>query len=297
MRVFLGESAFSFGRVGLETCHSVGEHRGFREAFVGVEGQVADTSPVGRVGGDSVARFGVPVAGPSRIVAGSQFGHSEPKSKAPTSSRRLHPTLRRRDARVDGVSSPGFASCSSSRTDPRSDEDLPDFDASSTGMAAGDPSPVHICTPFCSGQHGDQPIEVTGLQFHSRSRYGLRGVRVGEASHPGPATPSSSGRAEFEARGSLPNEELLQFLEQHLSTRTRRRVRRKVRDSDSDGPLMQVDLRFEEEAEESRVSPSRVTGHAPICSGSGATQFSSDDPNQFWFAPEVRVGPQRRSVL
>ena len=58
-------------------------------AFVGVEGQVADTSAVGRVGGDSVARFSVPVAGPNRIVAGSQFGHSEPKSKAPTSSRRL----------------------------------------------------------------------------------------------------------------------------------------------------------------------------------------------------------------
>ena len=125
------------------------------------------------------------------------------------------------------MSSPGFASCRCSRTDLRSDEDFPDFDTGSTRMAAGDPSPVHICTPFCSGQHGDQ-LEVTGLQFHSRSRYGLRGVRVGEASHPGPATPSSS---------SPPNEELLQFLEQNLSSRTRRRVRRRVRDSDSDGPL------------------------------------------------------------
>ena len=196
VRVFLGESAFSFGRAGFKTCHSVG---GFRETVVGVEGQVADTSPVGRVGGFSVARIGVSVAGPSRIIAGSQFGHSEPKSKAPTSSRRLHPTLRRRDARVDGVSTPEFASCSHGRTDPRSGEDFPDVDASSTGMAADDPSPVHICTPFCSGQHGDQPVEVTGLQFHSRSRYGLRGARVGEASHPGQVTPSSSGGAESES--------------------------------------------------------------------------------------------------
>ena len=42
--------------------------------------------------------------------------------------------------------------------------------------------PVHICTPFCSGQHGDQPVEVTGLQIHSRSRYGLRGAPVGVSS-------------------------------------------------------------------------------------------------------------------
>ena len=66
---------------------------------------------------------------------------------------------------------------------------------------AVDPRSVHICTPFCSGQHGDQPGEVTGLQFRSRSRYGLRGARVGEASHPGSSTPlSSGGRAESEER-------------------------------------------------------------------------------------------------
>ena len=70
---------------------------------------------------------------------------------------------------------------------------------------------------------------------------------MGEASHPRPATPSSSGGAEFEARGSPLNQELLQYLEQDSSTRTRRRVRRRVRDSDSDAPLMQVDLHSGEE--------------------------------------------------
>ena len=72
-----------------------------------------------------------------------------------------------------------------------------------------------------------------------------------------------------------------------------------MRDSDSDAPLMQVDLHSGEEgAEESRVGPRRVTGHAPICSGSGATQFSaSDDPSQFLHRPEVEVGLQRRTAF
>ena len=70
---------------------------------------------------------------------------------------------------------------------------------------------------------------------------------MGEASHLGPATLSSCGGAEFEARGTLLDQEFLQFLEQDLSTRTRRRVRRRVRDSDSDAPLKQVDLHSGEE--------------------------------------------------
>ena len=62
VRVFLGESAVSIGRFAFETCHSVGEHRGFR----------ANTS-VGKVEGDLFATFGVPVAVPSRIVSDFQF--------------------------------------------------------------------------------------------------------------------------------------------------------------------------------------------------------------------------------
>ena len=89
---------------------------------------------------------------------------------------------------------------------------------------------------------------------------------MGEASQPGPATLlSSGGRAESEARGSLPDQELLNYLEQDLSTGTRRRVRRWVRDSDSDdAALMQVDLHSGKEGrgqvgQESRVGPRRVT--------------------------------------
>ena len=80
---FLVRTRSHFGRVGNETCHSVGEHRGFREAVVGIKGQVAETSPVGRVGGESVARLGVSVAGPSRIVAGPSLDIQSPNPKRP----------------------------------------------------------------------------------------------------------------------------------------------------------------------------------------------------------------------
>ena len=57
-------------------------------------------------------------------------------------------------------------------------------------------------------------------------------------------------------------------------------------------PMTDEDGRGQVGAEESRVGPSRVTGHAPICSGQGATQHASDDdPRQFWHRPEVGVGP------
>ena len=45
VRVFLGESAFSFGRAGFETCHSVGEHRGFRE----VAGQIPEVVRISQI--------------------------------------------------------------------------------------------------------------------------------------------------------------------------------------------------------------------------------------------------------
>ena len=65
---------------------------------------------------------------------------------------------------------------------------------------------------------------------------------MGEASHPGPPFPLSSGdRVDL----SPPNQEFLDLFEHDLSTssRSRRRVRRRVQDSDSDdAPLMQVDL-------------------------------------------------------
>ena len=62
-----------------------------------------------------------------------------------------------------------------------------------------------------------------------QSRYGLRGVRIGEASNPGPLSD--------DVGGSLAEEEFLDQFEQDLMSGRRRRVRRRVVDSDSDTSL------------------------------------------------------------
>ena len=91
------------------------------------------------------------------------------------------------------------------------------LDTSSAGVATDDRRPVR------QRQHavcGGQLCEVI------RHQCGMVGVRVGEATNPGPVGPG--------------NEELLDCLQRDLS-RVPRRVRRRVMDSDSGVPLLRVD--------------------------------------------------------
>ena len=82
------------------------------EAVVGVEGQVADTSPVGRVGGESVARIGVSCR-PKRC--GGPVWNSEPKSKSTHVVEKISSHTATKRCKV---STPGFASCSCGRKIP-----------------------------------------------------------------------------------------------------------------------------------------------------------------------------------
>ena len=63
-----------------------------------------------------------------------------------------------------------------------------------------------------------------------QSRYGMRGLRIGEASHPGPWSSDNVG-------GSRSEEELLDQFQRDLMRGTRRRVRRRVVDTVSDSEM------------------------------------------------------------
>ena len=124
---------------------------------------------------------------------------------------------RRRNAGVDGRSTPGFASGVGCWTVGRSGEGVEPLDTGSAGVATDDRRPVR------QRQHavcGGQLCEVI------RHQCGMVGVRVGEATNPGPVGPV--------------DEELLDCLQRDLS-RVPRRVRRRVMDSDSDVPLLRAD--------------------------------------------------------
>ena len=87
VRGFLDESAVPFGGIGFKASDHHGEHRSVREAVVGIADQDAGPSSNRRVGGTAIARIGVPIAGPSRVIAGSQCGHPQPESEASLPSR------------------------------------------------------------------------------------------------------------------------------------------------------------------------------------------------------------------
>ena len=96
VRGFLDESAVPFGGIGFEESDRHGEHRSVREEVTGITDQDAGPSSNRRVGSAAIARIGVPIAGPSRVVAGSQCGHPQPESEASLPSRGFRSILRRR---------------------------------------------------------------------------------------------------------------------------------------------------------------------------------------------------------
>ena len=83
-----------------------------------------------------------------------------------------------------------------------------------------------------------------------QSRYGLLGVRIGEASNPGPLSSDDVG-------GSLPEEEFLDQFQQDLMSGRRRRVRKRVVDTDSDTSIKKCEDRWRKSSsvEESGVGP------------------------------------------
>ena len=175
VRGFLDESAVPLGGIGFKESDHHGEHRSVREEVIGIEDQDAGPSSNRSVGGAAIARIGVPIAGPSRVVAGSQCGHPQPESEASLPSRGFRSILRRRIPTMDGGPAQGFANRCGNGTVLRSGEDFSVACASSVGVAAGNPRPSHV-TPISSG-HFCAVI---------RHRCGMLGVRVGDASNPGP---------------------------------------------------------------------------------------------------------------
>ena len=108
--------------------------------------------------------------------ARSQFRRSKPKSEAAMSARRVRSILRRRASRMDGGPAEGSVSRCCGGTARRGGEDFTVAGASSSGMAAEGPRAIHFKTPFSCCQF----CKVI------RHRCWMLGIRVGEASHPGP---------------------------------------------------------------------------------------------------------------
>ena len=141
-----------------------------REKVDRVEGSCTDTSAIpGRFRSPSVAKHGFATAGSSQQFEGSSwFGQARSKPQAGVPSGGFCAPLRRGDARVDGVTTEGLASGSFGWTSRGSGQDFQSLDQSSGRVAVARGGLPHI---ECS---------------LARGRYGLRGVRIGEAAHPGP---------------------------------------------------------------------------------------------------------------
>ena len=179
-----------------------------------VEGTCTDTSAAGQFRSRSVAAHGFAITGSSRQLTGSSCsGQAKSKPQARVPQGGFCAPLRRGDARVDGVATEGLANGGYGWASRGSGKDLQSLGESS-GRVAADHSSTGCCRQFrrrvgvagSSWRGAICPI----LSVHSKAfsvvrggadvrqsptnrwvlrvnaKYGLRGVRIGEAGHPGP---------------------------------------------------------------------------------------------------------------